>query len=145
MCPTSSGTILCVWWLIVYCTCCHVNNYAVVVSAVAITTDQLQCYEEISDGDLEVTDDDIDVEKGVPAAGADNGTGDLPDDKADELVDDEPLEEGELEDGETDSEDDSGSKTYGRDFLLSLQFLEQCKQRPANLMNAEYIRKVYLL
>ena len=57
------------------------------------------------------------------------------------MVDDEP-KEGELEDEETDSEDDGGSKTYGRDFLLSLQFLEQSKQRPPNLRNAEYIRKV---
>ena len=109
-----------------------------------MTADQLQCYEEIDNGDLEVTDDDIDVEKGIPAGGADNGTGDLTDEKADELVDDEP-EEGELEDEETDSADDGGSKVYGRDFLLSLQFLEQLKQRPPNLMNVEYIRKVCII
>ena len=139
--------------LVVYCTCCHVNIYAVVVSAVVMTADQLQCYEDISDGEFEVTDDD-DVEKEVPAAGADDGTGDLPDEKADNLVDDEreedeqeedEQEEDELEDGELHSEDDGQSKTYGRDFLLSLQFLEQCKQRPSNLMNAEYIRKVYII
>ena len=131
--------------LVVYCTLCHVNNYAVVVSVVAVTADQLQYYEDISDGEFEVTDDD-DIGKGIPAAGADNDTGDLPDEKADELIDEElkedELEEGEQEDREIDSEDDGQPKIYGRDFLLSLEFLEQCKQRPSNLINAEYIRKV---
>ena len=92
-----------------------------------------QLLEVISDE--EATGGDADEEVFV----ADNDTGDLPDDKADELVDDK------LEDGEIVSEDDDGRLTYGRDFLLSLQFLEQCKQRPPNLMNAEYIRKVYII
>ena len=58
----------------------------------------------------------------------------------------EDLEEGELEEGEEEEEeleDGRQRRRYDRGFLLSLQFLEQCKQRPANLMNAEYIRKVY--
>ena len=104
----------------------------VVVSTVAMTAEQLQCDEAVSD---EEATDDI-VEEGVAAAGADNDTDNQPDDK--ELDDDE------LEEGEIDSEDDGGLKRYGRDFLLSLQFLEQCKQRPPNLVNAEYIRKVYI-
>ena len=46
----------------------------------------------------------------------------------------------------TESYNEGGSRIrYERDFLLSLQFLEQCKQRPPNLMNAEYIRKVSIL
>ena len=104
----------------------------IVASTVAMTAEQLQCDEAVSD---EEATDDI-VEEGVAAAGADNDTDNQPDDK--ELDDDE------LEEGEIDSEDDGGLKRYGRDFLLSLQFLEQCKQRPPNLVNAEYIRKVYI-
>ena len=45
-----------------------------------------------------------------------------------------------------DEEDKVGRRIrYERDFLLSLQFLEQCKKRPPNLMNAEYIRKVSIM
>ena len=99
----------------------------VVVSTVGMTAEQLQCDEAVSD---EEATDDIVVE-GVAVAGADNDTDSLPDDK-------------ELDDDELDSEDDGVSKRYGRDFLLSLQFLEKCKQRPQNRVNAEYIRKVYM-
>ena len=106
----------------------------IVASTVAMTTEQLLCDEAVSD---EEATDDIVVE-GVAAARADNDTDHLPDDK--ELDDDDELEEGEI-----DTEDDGGRKRYGRDFLLSLQFLEQCKQRPPNLdMNAEYIKMVYI-
>jgi len=52
------------------------------------------------------------------------------------MINGDDVEEGEI----VDDEDDS--KQYSRDFLLSLQFLDQCKQRPPNLQNAEYIRKV---
>ena len=99
----------------------------VVVSTVAMTAEQLQCDEAVSD---EEATDDI-VEEGVAAAGADNDTDNQPDDK-------------ELDDDELDSEDNGGLKRYGRDFLWSLQFLEKCKQRPPNRVNAEYIRKVYM-
>ena len=59
--------------------------------------------------------------------------------------DDDEEEEEEEEDGEEEGEEleDDRRRRYERDFLLSLQFLEQCKQRPPNLMNAKYIRKVY--
>ena len=104
----------------------------VVLSTVAMIAEQLQCDEAVSD---EEATDDIVVE-GVAAVGADNDTSNQPDDKA--LDDDDDG----LEEGEVDSEDDGGRKRYGRDFLLSLQFLEYCRQRPPNLVNAEYIRKV---
>ena len=99
----------------------------VVVSTVAMTAEQLQCDEAVSD---EEATDDI-VEEGVAATRTDNDTNNQPDDK-------------ELDDDELDSEDDGGLKRYGRDFLSSLQFLEKCKQRPPNCVNAEYIRKVYM-
>ena len=57
--------------------------------------------------------------------------------------DDKAEEEEEEEEEEEDESGDGRQRRYERDFFLSLQFLEQCKQRPPNLMNAEYIRKVY--
>ena len=56
-------------------------------------------------------------------------------------------EEGELviDDDDDYKDDDSRQRRCDRGFLLSLQFLEQCKQRPPNLMNAEYIRKVSIM
>ena len=59
---------------------------------------------------------------------------------ADDEVNDE--EEDDDEQDEDYQEDDGRSKRYEREFLLSLQFLDQCKRRPANLVNAEYIKKV---
>jgi len=53
------------------------------------------------------------------------------------MINGDDLEEGEIVDDD--------SKQYSRDFLLSLQFLDQCKQRPPNLQNAEYIRKVLVM
>jgi len=52
------------------------------------------------------------------------------------MINGDDLEEEEIYDDKDDS------KQYSRDFLLSLQFLDQCKQRHPNLKNAEYIRKV---
>ena len=64
--------------------------------------------------------------------------GDSDDVTATTMINGDDLEEGEIV-------DDDDSKQYSRDFLLSLQFLDQCKQRPPNLQNAEYIRKVLVM
>ena len=45
------------------------------------------------------------------------------------------------EEEEEELEDDGRQRGYDRGYLLSLQFLKQCKQCPPNLMNAEYIIK----
>ena len=63
------------------------------------------------------------------------------------MVDD--VEDGEVKESEEENEQgksncDNKRRIYERDFLLSLQFLEQCKQRPLNLGNAAYIRKVQI-
>ena len=129
-------------------------------TAVPMAT-QLRCDEMVSDE--EATEDIVEVNIATAAGAVTNGDSD--DNKPQHVYDEknelaeegeeeegegeeeeeEDLEEGELEEGEEGEEEleDGRQKRYDRGFLLSLQFLEQCKQRPANLMNAEYIRKVY--
>jgi len=53
------------------------------------------------------------------------------------MINGDDLEEGEIVDDD--------SKQYSRDFLLSLQFLDQCKQRPPNIQNAEYMKVLVML
>ena len=105
------------------------------METVNMTEEQLQCDEELP-SDEDTTSDTI----ATAAAAVDNDSDEesraQSDDKA-ELVD-----EDEGEDEEKEFDDDGRQRRYKRDFLLSLQFLEQCRQRPPNLMNAEYIRKV---
>ena len=48
-------------------------------------------------------------------------------------------------DYEKGDDEDGRQIRYERNFLLSLKFLEQCKQRPPNLMNVEHIGKVSIL
>ena len=81
------------------------------------------------DDDDDDNDDDNDVDVDVDVDVDDNDDND----------DDDEIEEGEIVE---DDAQDGRQRRYEREFLLSLQFLEQCKQRPPNLINAEYIRKV---
>ena len=64
--------------------------------------------------------------------------GDSDDVTATTMINGDDLEEGEIV-------DDDDSKQYSRDFLLSLQFLDQCKQRPPNIQNAEYMKVLVML
>ena len=57
-----------------------------------------------------------------------------------ETISDDPTTD-EFEEEEEELEDDGRQRRYDRGYLLSLQFLKQCKQCPPNLMNAEYIIK----
>ena len=65
--------------------------------------------------------------------------------KDDKPQDSDEMTESDTEIEEGDEDEDGIPRRYHRDFLLSLQFLEQCKQRPPNLMDGEYIRKVLIL
>ena len=118
-----------------------------------MTEEHLRCNEKVmSEGDEEpeATEEEAEVLSAAQAAvSADNDSGedDEPQDGEDKTESDNEMEEGELDDDEDDDyeNEDGRQKRYERDFLLSLQFLEQCKKRPPNLMNAEYIRKVLIL
>jgi len=117
-----------------------------------MTEEHLRCNEKVmSEGDEEpeATEEEAEVLSAAQAAvSADNdsGEGDEPQDGEDKTESDNEMEEEEGGDEDYDYENEDGrQKRYERDFLLSLQFLEQCKKRPPNLMNAEYIRKVLVL
>ena len=122
-------------------------------TTVAMTVEQLKC-DEVLDSEEDITEE-VTVTPVTTASGDDNMPQRVYDEKHDEEEEEEEREEeegeeeeeeGEEEEEEGEEEDESEDgrqRRYERDFLLSLQFLEQCKQRPPNLMNAEYIRKVY--
>ena len=115
---------------------CYLTTF--VIETITMTEEQLQFFEKLS-SHKDTTSDAI----ATTAVAIDNDSDEeskaQSDDKA-ELVDEEESK------GKEEESDNDGSQKrymYKRDFLLSLQFLEQCRQRPPNLMNAEYIRKVY--
>ena len=127
-----------------------------VVITDANTEEHLLCNEQVmSEGDEEpeATDEEVEVPPAAQvavSASNDSGEDDKPQDGEDKTEEsDNEEEEGEIVDDDDDVDDDEDEdgrqRRYERDFLLSLQFLEQCKQRPPNLMNAEYIRKVSIL
>ena len=123
--------------LVIYCTS------LITETTVSMAVEQLKCDEEMVSE--EETTEGVTVAAAAPAA----ASGDSDDNGPHELVEEEEEAEAEKDEEEEDGEEeedeleDDRQRRYERDFLLSLQFLEQCKQRPPNLMNAEYIRKVY--
>ena len=116
------------------------------MTIVAITDKQLQYDEEIV-SDEEASD--VVMEHTLPTTEAidndsdDNRTHPVIIGDTTALINDDDDDDQEVEEEEL--EDDSRQRRYERDFLLSLQFLEQCRLRPPNLINAEYIRRVCLL
>ena len=99
--------------------------------------------DKVMDDNDDNSDHEEDKEKlDHPASPSEVAKGDGEDVATDNtMINGDDREEGEIDDDDDDDDDDS-SKQYSRNFLLSLQFLDQCKQRPPNLQNAEYIRKV---
>jgi len=125
----------------------HLNSLPNTSFILKLVAESLVITEQWLDDDKEKEKDDddgreneetnsIEDHQSLPSEVTAEGDGD--DVTATTMINGDDLEEGEIADDDR--------KQYSRDFLLSLQFLDQCKQRPPNLdQNAEYIRKVLVM